>query len=91
MGLTLVHTLRSAACGHAFLAARCCAQAARATCDGGLDVVGIGVDFTSCTMIPCRLDGSPICLEPPYEQALHAWPKLWKHHGATAQADSCGR
>src|SRR6516225_3536227 len=24
-------------------------------------VVGIGVDFTSCTMLPARADGSPLC------------------------------
>ena len=26
------------------------------------DVVGIGVDFTSCTMLPCSADGTPLCL-----------------------------
>ena len=26
------------------------------------EVLGIGVDFTSCTMLPCRADGTPLCL-----------------------------
>jgi L-ribulokinase len=56
-------------------------------------VVGIGVDFTSCTLLPTSKDGTPLFLAPSGEwsERPHAWPKLWKHHGATAQADSCGR
>jgi len=51
------------------------------------EVVGIGVDFTSCTMLPVRRDGTPLCLVPKFSRAPHAWPKLWKHHGAQSQAD----
>ena len=25
------------------------------------DVVGIGIDFTSCTMLPTLADGTPLC------------------------------
>ena len=25
-------------------------------------IIGIGVDFTSCTMLPCKSDGTPLCL-----------------------------
>jgi len=50
-------------------------------------VVGIGVDFTSCTMLPCRRDGTPLCLSRRFEPVAPAWPKLWKHHGAKAAAD----
>ena len=51
------------------------------------DVVGIGVDFTSCTMLPCRPDGMPLCLADPFDKVALAWPRLWKHHGAKAQTD----
>lgn len=50
-------------------------------------VVGIGVDFTSCTMLPTRRDGTPLCLVSPYSNEIHAWPKLWKHHGAKRQTE----
>lgn len=51
------------------------------------DVAGIGVDFTSCTMLPCKADGTPLCLTEPFVREPLAWPKLWKHHGAKSQAD----
>jgi L-ribulokinase len=51
------------------------------------DVVGVGVDFTSCTMLPVLADGTPLCLLGPYRSAPQAWPKLWKHHGAKLEAD----
>ncbi|MBQ9117493.1 MAG: ribulokinase [Clostridia bacterium] len=51
------------------------------------DVVGLGVDFTSCTVLPIKLDGTPLCLTPEFSDRPHAFVKLWKHHGAQAQAD----
>ena len=51
------------------------------------DVLGIGVDFTSCTMLPTKRDGTPLCLLKPFANEPLAWPKLWKHHGALAQTD----
>lgn len=59
---------------------------ARAGVDGA-DVVGIGVDFTACTLIPVDADGTPLSMRPEWAAEPHAWPKLWKHHGAQAQAD----
>ncbi len=50
-------------------------------------VVGIGVDFTSCTMLPARADGTPLCLDARFATEKYAWPKLWKHHGAKEQTD----
>ena len=50
-------------------------------------VIGIGVDFTSCTMLPCRSDGTPLCQATDFAQSMMAWPKLWKHHGAKAATD----
>jgi L-ribulokinase len=51
------------------------------------DVVGIGVDFTSCTMLPCLADGTPLCLTDAFAKIPLAWPKLWKHHGAVDETD----
>jgi L-ribulokinase len=50
-------------------------------------VIGIGVDFTSCTMLPALADGTPLCLVDRFARDLHAWPKLWKHHGAKSQTE----
>ncbi len=68
-------------------AARAVRRALRAAGAGPDAVAGIGVDFTSCTMLPARRDGTPLCLLDRYAANPHAWPKLWKHHGAQAQAD----
>ncbi|MGI8571076.1 MAG: ribulokinase [Solirubrobacteraceae bacterium] len=46
------------------------------------DVVGIGVDFTSCTVLPVTDEGVPLCTLEPWRARRHAWPKLWKHHAA---------
>lgn len=48
-------------------------------------VIGIGVDFTSCTMLPALLDGTPLCAMEEFRETPLAWPKLWKHHGAITQ------
>ncbi|QEG39854.1 ribulokinase [Roseimaritima ulvae] len=50
-------------------------------------IVGIGVDFTSCTMLPTRADGTPLCCLEPFQKTPLAWPKLWKHHGALEQTE----
>jgi L-ribulokinase len=50
-------------------------------------VVGLGVDFTSCTVLPVDADGTPLCKFPHFRSHKHAWPKLWKHHAAQRVAD----
>src|SRR5688500_13464809 len=50
-------------------------------------VIGIGIDFTSCTMLPTTRDGTPLCEIPQFRQEPHAWVKLWKHHAAQPEAD----
>ncbi|MDQ3623885.1 MAG: ribulokinase, partial [Verrucomicrobiota bacterium] len=55
-----------------------------ARCDPA-EVAGIGVDFTSCTMLPTLADGTPLCLTERFAVDKFAWPKLWKHHGAKPQ------
>jgi len=51
------------------------------------DVIGIGIDFTACTMLPTKADGTPLCVLPEFRQQPHAWVKLWKHHAAQPEAD----
>ncbi len=51
------------------------------------DVVGIGIDFTSCTMLPTLVDGTPLCMLEDLRREPHAWVKLWKHHAAQPEAD----
>jgi len=68
-------------------AARATRSALRHAKLGAADVLGIGVDFTSCTMLPTKRDGTPLCLLKEFAAEPLAWPKLWKHHGAQAQTD----
>ncbi|MFJ1755376.1 ribulokinase [Kitasatospora sp. NPDC088134] len=50
-------------------------------------VIGIATDFTACTVLPVRADGTPLAELPEWAERPHAWPKLWKHHAAQGQAD----
>jgi L-ribulokinase len=50
-------------------------------------VEGIGTDFTASTPMPVLRDGTPLCELEDYRGRPHAYPKLWKHHAAQAQAD----
>lgn len=51
------------------------------------EVIGVGIDFTACTMLPTTADGTPLCLLPELRREPHAWVKLWKHHAAQPEAD----
>src|SRR5581483_2250114 len=51
------------------------------------EVAGVGIDFTSCTMLPTLADGTPLCTLDELRREPHAWVKLWKHHAAQPEAD----
>ena len=51
------------------------------------DVIGLGIDFTACTMLPTKADGTPLCFLPEWRANPHAWVKLWKHHAAQPEAN----
>ena len=51
------------------------------------EVVGVGIDFTACTMLPTTADGTPLCELADLRLRPHAWVKLWKHHAAQPEAD----
>jgi L-ribulokinase len=50
-------------------------------------VIGIGIDFTACTMLPVSADGTPLCRLSDLRSNPHSWVKLWKHHAAQPEAD----
>jgi L-ribulokinase len=61
-----------------------------AVADAGVapdEVAGLGIDFTSCTVLPVTRDGTPLCTLDEWRERRHAWPKLWKHHAAQPVAD----
>ncbi len=51
------------------------------------DVVGLGTDFTACTMMPIDKDGTPLCLREEWRDNPHAWVHIWKHHAAQPEAN----
>jgi L-ribulokinase len=50
-------------------------------------IIGIGTDFTACTVMPTTANGTPLCLLDKWRKEPNAWIKLWKHHAAQAWAD----
>jgi L-ribulokinase len=57
--------------------------------EGGVaaeDVIGIGTDFTACTMLPIDEAGTPLCMKPEWRDTPYAWVKIWKHHAAQPEA-----
>jgi L-ribulokinase len=52
------------------------------------DVIGVGIDFTACTMLPVYADGSPLCFDKKFSGNPNSWIKLWKHHAAQEEANT---
>ncbi len=55
------------------------------------DVIGVGVDFTACTILPVKADGTPLCFLPEFQNTPHAYIKLWKHHAAQEEANKLNK
>lgn len=51
------------------------------------DVIGIGIDFTACTVLPVMADGRAMAQLPEYRNEKHAYVKKWKHHAAQKYAN----
>ncbi len=51
------------------------------------DIIGLGIDFTSSTMLPIFEDGTPLCESESFSDEPHAYVKLWKHRTADKEAD----
>ena len=52
------------------------------------NIIGLGIDFTSASIMPTLADGTPLCFLPEWRSNPHAWVKLWKHHGAQPEANT---
>lgn len=55
------------------------------------DVVGLAIDATASTVLPYLVDGTPLSSMPKFSKNPNAYIKLWKHHGAEAEADKMTR
>lgn len=51
------------------------------------DIIGIGIDFTACTMIAVDKNATPLCFLDEYKDNPHSYIKLWKHHAAQDEAN----
>jgi L-ribulokinase len=51
------------------------------------DVIGLGTDFTACTILPIDEAGTPLCQKAEWRDNPYAWVKLWKHHAAQPEAN----
>ena len=51
------------------------------------EIVGIGIDVTATTMIAVDEQGNPLCMSDEFRDEPQAYIKLWKHHGAEAEAE----
>lgn len=51
------------------------------------NIIGIGMDFTSCTVLPIDKQGIPLCMKEKWKDNPHSWVKLWKHHAAEPYAN----
>ncbi len=61
--------------------------AVRAAGIDAAQVIGVGTDFTACTMVPALADGTPLSEVEGLANRPHAYVKLWKHHAAQPHAD----
>ncbi|MDO4258539.1 MAG: ribulokinase [Actinomycetaceae bacterium] len=50
-------------------------------------IIAIGLDGTSATVLVTDKDGKPLCEDPRFVNEPQAYMKLWKHHGAQAQVE----
>lgn len=55
------------------------------------EIAGIGIAATTYSMVPCLADGTALCERPELAREPMAYIKLWKHHGAQAQAERIQR
>ncbi|MFL6557206.1 MAG: ribulokinase, partial [Bacillus sp. (in: firmicutes)] len=51
------------------------------------NVIGLGIDFTACTVIPIDANGTPLCFIDEFINHPHSYVKLWKHHAAQDEAN----
>lgn len=65
-----------------------------AIADAGINpeqIIGLGVDFTSSTILPVDEKLTPLCFHKELRDSHHAWVKLWKHHHTKTQTQKIYR
>jgi L-ribulokinase len=55
------------------------------------DVIGLGIDFTACTILPTNKEGKPLCFFDEFKGNPHTYVKLWKHHAAQDEANKLNK
>lgn len=55
------------------------------------DIIGIGVDFTACTIMPIDKNNEPLCLKDEFKNRRHAYVKLWKDHSSQDEANKLNK
>ena len=50
------------------------------------EVKALGIDFTSCTVLPVDENFNPLCMVEAFSQEPQAYAKLWKSHSAFEEA-----
>lgn len=55
------------------------------------EVIGLGIDFTACTMLPTDSLGKPLCFYEDLKSNPHSYVKLWKHHAAQDEANKLNK
>lgn len=51
------------------------------------DIVGVGLAFSSCCILPVKADGTPLCALPEFKNNPHAYIKVTRHRSAGDQAE----
>ena len=49
------------------------------------DIIGIGLAFSSCCILPVKSDGTPLCYLPQFKNNPHAYIKVTRHRSALSQ------
>ena len=51
------------------------------------EIAGIGMDATSCTLIPADENGTPLCFGVAFKDNQYTYFQMWKQHTTQAEAD----
>jgi L-ribulokinase len=51
------------------------------------EIVGMGIAFSSCCVLPVKADGTPLCTLPQFQNSPHAYIKVTRHRSAVKQAE----
>jgi L-ribulokinase len=49
------------------------------------DIIGVGVDFTACTLVAIDENCEPLCNKSEFRDNIHAYAKMWKQHTASEE------